>query len=826
MYSIDIIGGKVMNYQKNIYKLIVIILFAQIITLTSCQNKDLNTNNVINEMENESNDVEISKNENEHKTNSLLNEENKSRIEPEIETETELELELEIKQKNEANTENEIVLDTEIINSWDIKSEDLRVSVEYKVPEYTPNVSEINVETDLSNVYNINQFSGFTDNQMKNLYENGFVVLKPGDKPNIKMHFLYENLEYDNVPMFITVDSALNMYHLFFDDSLKYVEIDCLYDELSDFTKNMLNKSLKYYNDEKYSELEEELKTVTTYFAINNILLGQETDIPDEIQKLVDEELALISEAEQLTESPLFGYDIDYSQYTVRGHYTGNEKLKNYFKAMMWYGNTAFPLTEKKNENEVLAVDSTIKAMIISSLILEDIENESDLAKWEDIYYITALYAGNSDDLNVFNYRDIITNVYGKNPDILTYKNDTYYDELLQEAQKLIGPQIENKVTSYNMPSGKQFRLMGQRYTIDGDIMQNLMKPFKRPVPSGLDVVAAFGNERAEEILDQYYKPKELWDGYEEELNKLKVQIDNTDVGTWKKDLYSGWLWTLKSTAVSYEDTEGMPQFMRNQMWTDKNINSALGSYAELKHDTVLYSKQPCAEKGGGPIQIPYHYVEPNVEVYSKLLWQAKNTKENLEIKGLLNETTEDILSGMIEMEEILISCSVKELNNELLTDDEYMRLSYYGGFIDMISNRLKYMLSEKGIDGNSFYTTALVSDVATIVDGGYLELGTGFPCEIYVLCSYRGIPYIAKGALYSYYEFLHDERLTDEKWHKMLGISKEKIENYDFNNITIGETLDSLPNMPEWTKSFISNEENGVVLNRNIEIDWKKMIE
>jgi len=44
------------------------------------------------------------------------------------------------------------------------------------------------------------------------------------------------------------------------------------------------------------------------------------------------------------SDSPIFKYKEDYSQYVPRGHYTRSETLKAYFKAMMWYGRMAFLL--------------------------------------------------------------------------------------------------------------------------------------------------------------------------------------------------------------------------------------------------------------------------------------------------------------------------------------------------------------------------------------------------------------------------------------------------------------------------------------------------
>ena len=35
------------------------------------------------------------------------------------------------------------------------------------------------------------------------------------------------------------------------------------------------------------------------------------------------------------------------------------------------------------------------------------------------------------------------------------------------------------------------------------------------------------------------------------------------------------------------------PYFMLTPQWEKKNLNAALASWAELKHDAILYAKQP-----------------------------------------------------------------------------------------------------------------------------------------------------------------------------------------------------------------------------------------
>ena len=73
------------------------------------------------------------------------------------------------------------------------------------VPTYT-------VEPDLSNLVNLNQFY-FTDEDKSLLAENLFVV-----KPSYSNEFfeIYEENRYSQVPNFVTVDSMMHTYHLYF----------------------------------------------------------------------------------------------------------------------------------------------------------------------------------------------------------------------------------------------------------------------------------------------------------------------------------------------------------------------------------------------------------------------------------------------------------------------------------------------------------------------------------------------------------------------------------------------------------------------------------
>ena len=229
---------------------------------------------------------------------------------------------------------------------------------------------------------------------------------------------------------------------------------------------------------------------------------------------------------------------------------------------------------------------------------------------------------------------------------------------------------------------------------------------------------------------------------------------------------------------------------MTNEAWTDKNLNTALASWSELKHDTILYGKQSGAECGDGYGETK-GYVEPNIEIYEKLLWLTKYSRENLNHRELLLEDMDSKMEVFEELLSFLIDCSVKELRNEELTREEHERILLYGGTLEYLTasfagEGLRWFEITSETDRNM----AVIADFHTIApnsysEGGYLEAGVGPAFEIYVVVPIGDKLYLTRGGVFSYYEFVSGERLTDEKWQNMINENKE-------------------PPRPEWTNSFI----------------------
>lgn len=72
-----------------------------------------------------------------------------------------------------------------------------------------------------------------------------------------------------------------------------------------------------------------------------------------------------------------------------------------------------------------------------------------------------------------------------------------------------------------------------------------------------------------------------------------------------------------------------------------------MGSWTELKHDTVLYSKQFMAEMGGGDEELDDRgYVEPEPELYYRLSKMAENTSKGLNSLALSVQQIKRILQS------------------------------------------------------------------------------------------------------------------------------------------------------------------------------------
>jgi hypothetical protein len=331
----------------------------------------------------------------------------------------------------------------------------------------------------------------------------------------------------------------------------------------------------------------------------------------------------------------------------------------------------------------------------------------------------------------------------------------------------------------------KGLRMMGQRFTLDAYVFGQLIwrnvgnpngsEAEKRWLPKGLDVPAAFGSQEAVSILESLGETKYM--SYTLQLNKVRGEINSLADSQWTENLYWSWLYSFRPLLEPKAANSGYPSFMTNSAWTRKNLNTVLGSWTELKHDTLLYAKQVMAEMGGGPPKMPKGYVEPEPEFYARIAALVGMTRDGLLSRGLLEKSEDKFAktdyNALNDLESLALDLkriSEKELEGTALTNEEYQLIQYYGGRLENITLAAADPDEGEGRGTINDQDAAVVADVATGMDSA-LEEGTGRIMELYVVVPVEGKLVVARGGIYSQYEFVQPSgnRLTDEQWRQRL---------------------------------------------------------
>ncbi len=667
--------------------------------------------------------------------------------------------------------------------------------------EVVPVMYQEPVAADLSNVRNPFILS---DLHLQSLKRDGFVVTPGTEK---EFFTLYEKARYDNLPVFVTSDSLLHVYHLLFDKVLRTSEVEHFIPLLRDLNQAVLAESERQYQALQSTAWEDPARRTVAFVAVASKLLDPSVQTPAYAADLVQAELAQIEAAAGILPSPLFPgleFGEDYTQYIPRGHYTRSEELKAYFKSMMWYGRMTFRL--KTKDPEVGRSETRSALLLVKAIANAQVNGKPALEAWMDLYSPTVFFVGRSDDLTVLQYRDVMDSIYGPGVAVTSLVDEAKLDEFIQLADKLPPPKILGIVimdTDNIEETTKGMRFMGQRFVPDAYIFRQLIyrnvgtPDNQRGLPKGLDILAAMGSERAYQLLDQMGETS--YENYPQQMGKMRAWTSSLTQADWTETLYNTWLYSFHPLLEVPGD--GYPAFMLSPAWLDKQLNTVLGSWAELKHDTILYAKQVYAELGAGPPPPPplppKGYVEPVPVFYARLAALTAMTRSGLESRGLLNELDQQSLVRLENMAGDLQTMAEKELSGEPLSEEEYTTIRFYGGDLENLTmaaadtdmeepNAPRFMEEEP--------QAAVIADVATDPSppAAALEEAIGRVNPIYVIVPIveaDGTTYLQvnKGGVFSYYEFPWpiDDRLTDEKWRQMLDAGQA-------------------PPLPEWTGSFL----------------------
>ena len=579
---------------------------------------------------------------------------------------------------------------------------------------------------------------------------------------------VYENNDYHDFPSFVTTDLYLQLYHFYFDCMLRRAEEGKLFDTLQDFCRKGYRESAKAIAKPVNKQEKELAEFSQAYFAIALRLLDPKEvcAVAPQYAKMVDDEVTKCASASTAF-SPFMEYTdvmFPYALFRPRGHYTRTERLQRYFRGMMWVQTAAFD-TDKPNMMR--------RAAFLAKTICGNPELNT---AFKTIFDPMTFIMGQPDNITLMQVYEILrrydyAKLIGNDKELQKFTAEV---DALAEKQMRIRPKFE--YSGHN-----KVNLMPQRYQPDAEVLQEMYdwksKESQRFCPKGIDFFAAGGSP----LALQLDKEGETWTEFDANMSRMQKRMGEID---WKENIAVQWQRVLLELSKGRHPSNA-PYFMNGTAWGKKDLNAALASYAELKHDAILYAKQPFAAEcgdGGPEDPIVRAYVEPNIEFWTAVIDLLNTTKEAFDTFGIMTDAMLSLTDDMAEEAQFFLNCSKKELDGKLLSEQEYRHLEIVGAVfenmtLNMMRNGDEYFEWED-IEGTD-RKVAVIADIYTangdnvpMEKKAVLYNAVGPADVIYVVVEIGGYLYLTRGAVFSYREFhdaLNVPRHTDEEWQEML---------------------------------------------------------
>jgi hypothetical protein len=668
-----------------------------------------------------------------------------------------------------------------------------------------------------------------TDYEISLINKHGFMVSERLNYYTF-IHAFWDIYQKD-MPVYISTDAILHALHFSFNGILRDIEKYGLAVRL-DTAVNMMKIDLSKRKIENSPEIfNKAINDLDVYLTVTqNLLTGlniscvnpKNDSVVTELNKLISElipaKYSLFSDTKRL---------IDFSQFTPRGHYTIDSNFTRYFKAMIWLGRTEIFISNPENEFSLEFKDKELQRMAILSALIAETAVKSGANKYlssnERIY---SFLIGKQDNITLDDVVKIMNEMSITPIDLCDTSICKQYQEKLiniATSQQLYNSQIlYSDISSpeqVKFPS--VFLLMGQRPIIDGFITDNvvfdriLFKGGKvlRVMPSTQDVLFSLGNDASVQLLDRELNKYP----YSSNLAALRYLINSYDENFWKSSVYTYWLNSIRLLNPPLS-RGNLPLFMQTAAWWQKTMSTQLASWAELRHDFLLYAKQPYTESY--LCTYPSGFVEPNPQFYKNCGEFFSKLKEIVEVEFEnipLNYEFNSFVEKWTKSCDTLSQISERILNKQEFTKEQnsfissvisYNQLCQYPPRTPGWYPKLYYNFSDtdfKFYSEDPEYRLAsddfITADVHTIpMDenendvGWVLHAGTG-RINLAVITTNKpdsnSRSYI--GPVYSYYEFVSNDfkRLTDQEWQKMDGAPAYRPE---FTNLYLADKTGSNP--------------------------------
>jgi len=462
--------------------------------------------------------------------------------------------------------------------------------------------------------------SAASDQFVARTLERGVAVYGATRFPNY--HTAYDAIHSADLPVIVTTDMLLETVYRSYDNLLMQLETDRFSALLNDILSRSLAYSQRYYQDSAY------VTDVRDYLATALFLLNPaRTDLAKSTQ--VASWLAAAS-SEAMNRITLFGRPVvvDFSQFKPRGHYTKSVVLTNYFRAMMWLSRADLSL----EIGGPIPLDMPARVLQKkAALVLWDcVVSSGTYAQWISFNNVIDFMVGQSDGLSVRGMGGLVRDLEPAGvPALLANFDESRFDSVA--ARNQYGVQlILSQFKPYDLhPSDSLslpliFSFMPQRFVLDSYTFSQSVFPLVdyRELPSSLDIAFVLGDNSA---LADYPAADMALAALPGILGSQRRLYDDISEPGWQSNLYTCWLDFLRKLNGAEKNPALSPVF-RTSSWRAKMRNTQLTSWAQLRHNTILYAKQ--SYTGGITCDHPLAYVEPYPDFFEgveKYATKAKN---------------------------------------------------------------------------------------------------------------------------------------------------------------------------------------------------------
>lgn len=552
---------------------------------------------------------------------------------------------------------------------------------------------------------------------------------------------LYANNRHDKVPNYITSDFILLSYSLIRARTLKEVEGRQARPLLAQLLGRL--KKSQAVGDDKIGQANQRFLNV-----LETLLSGV---YPAKAAKPVTDELGLILAARSMSRSPLWGLEIDYTQFQPRGRYTESPKTANYFRALRYAGAILFPIKESQATGVTGQMADQMTAQAIR--FVQAIEGNKDIKdNYRRLNTLFEWMMGPADDLV---NSDLAQNSASQAKQTLAARRAALLDQARKQDRqpRIISARVnisalEKGVTVRDVMTG--WRLLPQRYSPESAVFQQLVydqvtdyiddcktcaEPFGIAIisgrkvkgfPSAYELMALLGSQAAKHYIADHRQ------------NHFKGYVAASSKATGLLKGVPG----LPGAHLGLMRTALIPQ--PSSKAQDHRLTSMLGFWTWQRYLSVLYAKQSYTLTGKGlkmDAARPGAGLEPSTALY-----QALENVVNKHRKIAPHSAWEQFGKVLAQC----IAISQQEAKGKALVEKDV-------SFLNGLDRRLLELTGMKD--------HPIVVDVhSNPASGQVVEEALGWPK---IVEKQTGKAVKARGARFSHYEFKQpiDKRLTDAQW-------------------------------------------------------------